>query len=592
MNEPLIDALGWTLVHSLWQLTAIAALLWLALRFVAQDPRQRYAMACASLVMSVVVCIGTFVLLYDGDIEVAAAPGIGLLDVEWSWLSPTSVAASLVDDQSFDWRRPLVVAWLAGVLLLGCRLAWQCSRMHRLARHAVPLERSRWRGRIEPLAARYLPGRVLAILETDAILAPATIGWWKPVLLLPVGFATGLTPAQVELLVMHELAHIRRADYVINLLQSLVEATLFHHPAVWWMSRVVRVEREFCCDDQVVAARGDALLYARALTELESRRRLATLAVSSNGGSLMTRVRRLVAPEPRARARGAGLLALAVAMTGTLSIGLASTGDAVAEEGDAKCEPAPVEESVPMLSDIPLIANLFQQAKPRSVEPMRLLPGNLVTEEPEALAAVAELVTAEPEPLVAVGELVNEPARLVVGRLANDPLPGLRLAEVREYGDRFELIVQKQGPEGETHEHWKMHLDDGKVIRAKKVEEARGRRWDPNLVEGHRAISRSASPERRCTIEVTRDGKITERYELVLSADEKFDVNEVAQMIEEHQARRTEKSHSDQDEIVQRLIEMERAREQLERQLRELENEEEKLRGELERRRGRKGSIR
>jgi GWxTD domain-containing protein len=129
------------------------------------------------------------------------------------------------------------------------------------------------------------------------------IGYLRPAILLPVGLVAGLPAAQVEAILLHELAHIRRHDYLVNLVQMFVEGLLFYHPAVWWISAVIRAERENCCDDVVVATLGDAYGYASALAALEERRAVAGDAVlASTGGSLVKRMRRLLAqPEgPRA----------------------------------------------------------------------------------------------------------------------------------------------------------------------------------------------------------------------------------------------------------------------------------------------------
>ena len=131
---------------------------------------------------------------------------------------------------------------------------------------------------------------------------PTAIGWLRPVVLLPASAFTGLTPRQLETILAHELAHIRRHDYLFNLLQSVAETLLFYHPAAWWVSRRVRQERELVCDDLAVAATGDALTYARALTQVERLRKSAPrLAVAADGGQLRTRVLRLVGAEPRSR---------------------------------------------------------------------------------------------------------------------------------------------------------------------------------------------------------------------------------------------------------------------------------------------------
>src|SRR5262249_26688490 len=151
---------------------------------------------------------------------------------------------------------------------------------------------------------------------------PMVIGWLRPVILLPASAMTGLTPQQLEAIIAHELAHIRRHDYLINLLQAVIETLLFYHPAVWWVSRRIRQEREHCCDDLAVAVCGDALTYARALLEMERLRAAGPqLAMAANGGLLMNRIRRLVGAQPKHADRFSGLFAGVIALTALISAG-------------------------------------------------------------------------------------------------------------------------------------------------------------------------------------------------------------------------------------------------------------------------------
>src|SRR5207245_10148390 len=122
------------------------------------------------------------------------------------------------------------------------------------------------------LAARLRVSRPVRLLQSTLVQVPAVLGWVRPVILLPASALTGLTPLQLEVLLAHELAHVRRYDYLVNLIQSAIEILLFYHPAVRWVSRRVREEREHCCDDLAVAVCGDAHLYARALLMMESLR--------------------------------------------------------------------------------------------------------------------------------------------------------------------------------------------------------------------------------------------------------------------------------------------------------------------------------
>jgi HEAT repeat protein len=164
--------------------------------------------------------------------------------------------------------------------------------------------------------------RPVLLLESALVRVPTVIGWLRPFILLPVGALTGLTTRQLEAIIAHELAHIRRHDYLINLLQAVVETLLFYHPAVWWVSRRIRQEREHCCDDLAVAVCGDPLIYARALLEMEQLRAAGPqLAMAANGGLLMNRIQRLVGAQTPHTNRFSGLFAGVIALTTLVSVG-------------------------------------------------------------------------------------------------------------------------------------------------------------------------------------------------------------------------------------------------------------------------------
>jgi beta-lactamase regulating signal transducer with metallopeptidase domain len=191
---------------------------------------------------------------------------------------------------------PLIVTvWLVGVALLSLRLLVQWLRVRRLVERDASPAREPWPGIARRLAAALGVRQAVRLLESAAIEAPAVLGYLRPVILLPASSLMGLTPDQLEMILAHELAHIRRHDFLVNLLQSAVETLLFYHPAVWWISDRIRIEREHCCDDLAVATCGSPVLYARALTRLEElRAQTMPLAVHANGGSLLDRIRRIV----------------------------------------------------------------------------------------------------------------------------------------------------------------------------------------------------------------------------------------------------------------------------------------------------------
>ena len=163
------------------------------------------------------------------------------------------------------------MAWFAGAAACSLRLLMGFISVAALrrSRHAPVL--TEWQHTLDRLIERMQVSRRVRLLPTDRVDSPSVIGWLRPVILAPVGVLSGLAPQQVEALLAHELAHVLRHDYLVNVLQGIAESLLFYHPAVWWISNQIRTEREHCCDDLAVGACGDVLVHARALAELESR---------------------------------------------------------------------------------------------------------------------------------------------------------------------------------------------------------------------------------------------------------------------------------------------------------------------------------
>jgi TonB family protein len=209
-----------------------------------------------------------------------------------------------------QWALPL---WSLGVLLFSLRLVWASRQVSALRRQAKPAEGALL-AMVEDLRERLRLARPVRTLVSAVADCPSVVGWLRPVVLLPAATILGLTQQQLEAVLAHELAHILRYDYLVNMLQTVVETLLFYHPAVWWASARIRQERELCCDDLAVESCGDALGYARALTRLERLRTVnPVLALSGNGGSLMYRIQRL-AGDPRAQ-RGPSKLPGILALT-------------------------------------------------------------------------------------------------------------------------------------------------------------------------------------------------------------------------------------------------------------------------------------
>jgi GWxTD domain-containing protein len=313
------NALGWSLVHLIWEGAIIALLLALALCF-AKSSHMRYLAACSALTTTLAAFAITLIHLMPTDAGLvghvpalrAALPGMDSdLFVRVSE-QPVPIALP-------PWITPL---WLVGVALFQLRALGGWIAVWRLRRTGVCVAAPRWQERLNELATGMRVARPVAMLQSSLAEVPVVVGHLRPVILMPLGLLAGLPCEQVESILMHELAHVRRHDYLVNLLQTLAESLLFYHPAVWWISSVIRAERENCCDDLAAGANGDARRYAAALAALaETRWNPETIAMAANGGSLLKRIRRLLR-QPEGPRAGVGPLFTASLIVIASGVGL------------------------------------------------------------------------------------------------------------------------------------------------------------------------------------------------------------------------------------------------------------------------------
>ena len=327
MTGTMKDALAWTLIHFLWQGGALGLASFIMLRVVRPErATTRYAIGVGTLAAMLLSAVATFAILSQ-----TSQPTIG--DRAAAFITPPSTttpivaagaisrpasrdAATEISDvrqaQSFSlvvpslpaaWRPTsldstatsvVVAIWSLGVLALSLRLlgGWMLTR--RLTRHAVAAVTPAVDAAARRIAERLQLRRAVAIVESGAVIVPTLVGWMKPVVLLPAVALSGLTPEQLHAILAHELAHVRRHDYLVNLLQSVVETLLFYHPATWWVSGQVRVEREHCCDDLAVEVCGDRLVYVSALAELTTIANHRAFALAATDGSLLDRIQRIL----------------------------------------------------------------------------------------------------------------------------------------------------------------------------------------------------------------------------------------------------------------------------------------------------------
>ena len=317
--------LGWTLLHFVWQGVVAAALLAVVLMLLRRrSANARYLVGCAALlVMAAIPCV-TFLLMPAGPVPSAVNPATisgqarptvepagrathpPALEADTHETSGQARAGGNLAESASALRERtialleghlvvVVLIWLGGVFALSFRHLTGWVLVQRVRRRATESVPRYWREALGTLSHRLGVRRHVRLLTSGLAEVPAVVGWLRPVVLLPASALTGLTPQQLTSIITHELAHIRRHDYLVNLVQTVIETMLFYHPAVWWVSHRICVEREYCCDDLAVSVSDNAVTYARALAELEQGRVVAApLAVAISGGSLLDRIRRLV----------------------------------------------------------------------------------------------------------------------------------------------------------------------------------------------------------------------------------------------------------------------------------------------------------
>jgi uncharacterized protein (TIGR03435 family) len=336
-SEAWVERFGWTLIHFLWQGLSIALLYAAARSIMARrsSPNGRYLLACAALAAMMAAPLATWRLMQQPDrspgpaYQIRSIPPTPSTTAVAAATLPDSIRATIPSVQPAQFLAWIVIVWLAGAAALWFRLAggWVvAARMRSMLVRRAPPE---WQEALRKLGAQIRLSRPVPLLVSALVQVPAVVGWLRPVVLVPVGALGGLPAEYLEALLLHELAHIRRHDYLVNMLQSVAEALLFYHPAIWWVSGHIRAERELCCDDVAVSASGNPLTYARALAHLEScRPSHRSAALAADGGSLADRIARLLGQSRPAVRTGLGPVVVTVAvLLATAAYGLFGQSD-------------------------------------------------------------------------------------------------------------------------------------------------------------------------------------------------------------------------------------------------------------------------
>jgi TonB family protein len=405
----MVHALGWTLLDFCWQGAVVGAMLWSALQLLAgRSSRVRYAAACCALGLLIALPLATFghlagveygLALHGARVAAGAemVVGVGGADASLSG----RLAAML--EPALPW---VMLAWMLGCAVFVLRLSVGFNVTRKLRVLAVSPVPAELQAMFAALRQRLCVKGPVVLMQSALVQVPTVIGWLRPMVLIPVSCFAGMPMEQVEAILCHELAHIGRHDYLVSVVQSVVEALLFYHPAVWWVSQQVRRERECCCDDVAVSVGGDALAYARALTALETRRGMyPQVTLGADGGVLTMRIKRLLIAERSSTAsQVAAMVVLAM---------LVVSGVMVA--GTARAEVRPAARVVPVA--------MPAAATPLAVEAAPTAPARMAKARP----AVAQPIVAAVEPsedVASVEEPVKpqEPVKVAGGVLAGQVL--------------------------------------------------------------------------------------------------------------------------------------------------------------------------
>jgi beta-lactamase regulating signal transducer with metallopeptidase domain len=398
LSVDVLHALGWALIHSLWECLGVAALAAILMGF-SRRPAIRYLVAIGALAAMLVLPTATFLLAMKpaasvplfrpaGGVSFAlstlpnppaaapVAPGAGATAMN---KSAAIVAADIqvafpAGFLAADFLPPnilpaLVMAWLCGVTFFSLRFAGGFLLLEQRRRRQSQIPDSRILAICLKMQDQLGLTRAIRYLACNWISSPGVIGWLRPVVLLPVAVLTGLSEAQLRAVIAHELAHIRRHDFFVNFLQVLVETLLFYHPAVWWLNRRIRVERELCCDEIAVALTGDRLEYAKVLTLMADWEKAPALAMAANRSPLSERIFHILGKRPLSTGRrtlglaGSVLFLVAALIAARALLGIAHPIAVPSAEARGKA-PSPPKRIAAKSLEPRVLSSVIPAAKP------------------------------------------------------------------------------------------------------------------------------------------------------------------------------------------------------------------------------------
>jgi beta-lactamase regulating signal transducer with metallopeptidase domain len=315
-TSTLIHQIGWSLIHSLWQDVLIGLVLAAIFKLLSRaKPQSRYFIACVALAAMIILPVVTTYVLHDRQTEpldiVVIDDSAPVVSFDSGFQNSSRIGNErIAGTQQINWTITetwntservekflpgLILLWLVGAVIYAIKLGGGLFRTANLRWLPVNIPDRKLDDLVNELTSRLSIKRKIKICESSLINVPMTIGWIYPLILIPPSSLLGLTPFQLQMIISHELIHIKRYDFLVNFLQSVAETLLFYHPAAIWTSRKIREEREYVCDDLTLALCKDSVGYARALTKVARfQRKAEQLVVAATDGELKDRIYRLV----------------------------------------------------------------------------------------------------------------------------------------------------------------------------------------------------------------------------------------------------------------------------------------------------------
>lgn len=298
----LVTALGWAILHSIWQALLIFGCLRIVLKlWPAATASTKYNLSFISLAGIFGWFVVTLFQQLDAVTQVHAVANTAAA------ASPILLNVPVVyqNQQELTWAFPnlefcfpiLVALYMAGVGVMCIKLFADLAQLQQIRKQQGLPADTAWEQYLRKLSKQLQIPRKVKLLVSQHIQVPVMMGFLKPVILVPIAMFNNLSAEQLEAILLHELAHVKRNDYILNIFQSIVETTLFFNPFVWWISKYIRLEREHCCDDMVIAHTVQPLHYAKALVALEEYRFTTNpmaMAAADNKQHLFYRIKRIM----------------------------------------------------------------------------------------------------------------------------------------------------------------------------------------------------------------------------------------------------------------------------------------------------------